>query len=495
VLGISGWQGLGLAVYSVAITLLTFWLATRYLGGGQSIQIWSLRAIVGNLLWSAILFLASVIAVRYIERLNSAALLGYSAYGLFGLLLSLLRARLQLRATSSHTVERRQRRAAPSRSDIVHNLTYILLALVLFLLLSWVTGGPANPILLIPLWVGALLPDLDSPRSLVGRLLPGISRFLGARLGYRQAWHTPAAGLVVGLFLSPLSLLFRGSLVLSSTLALGFAAHLLLDLFAPQGIMLLWPLARNRYLVPGAPLRAHGGRPERILLAGLAAVSLVLLVLVGIGPEAPAPPAPAPSYAETLERYHELRGRYLVFASVQGTWQTSGLRLSGRFEVLGAVGNSYALLDRYTGKVFTAGRSPQDHVYLDSINLQIGAQVQIKPVQIQLLDQPLAEGLAVLYEMQREPGLAHIYAFGDIVVAPGLRGLPQGSDLTGVPRIKAEEPGHYRLQYLTAEELIALANRDVEMADLLVVATYATPATGPTVTPLPASPASLEAAP
>lgn len=492
-LGISGWMGLGLAIYSVAATLLTFWLAARLWGRGQAPPLWAPWTVVGNLVWSALLFLASVIAVRYIERVPYQ-ILGYAAYALGGVLLSLARASLRVRASRAGATEDRTHRPWLSRADVVHNLAYLLWALVLLLLLSWLGGSSVPPLMLLPLFAGALLPDLDDPDSLLGRLLPALSRGLAGRLGHRQAWHTPAAAIVVALLTMPLALFLSSGLAASYVLGLGFLAHLLFDLLTPQGIMLLWPFSHRRFHVPRPPIRSHGSVAERRLVLGLAAAALVLLVLVGLGPEPPPPAAPPPSYQQTLERYHGLRGRYLVFAQVQGTWQTSGLRLSGRFEVLNALGSSYVLLDRYTGKVFTAGRSPDDHVYLDSISLQTGSQVQIKPVEINLQDETLAEALSILYEMQAEPGLEYIYVFGDVVLAAGAS-LPADPGLTAVPRIEAQAPGRYRFQYLTADRLVALAWVEVETANLLVVASYTSPPAGPTATPLPPPPAAPEAAP
>lgn len=500
--GVSGWHAFGLAIYSIATTLLTICLAARLWGRGQTAPAWSAWGIASNLLWSTLLFLVSIIAARYIQRMDSA-LLGYAIYGPAGFLLSLARARLRLHAARGRVASGDSPWRKLSSPQLLHGLAYLLLALILFLLAAWMAGRPAIPVLLVPLFVGALLPDLDAPNSLVGRLLPAVSHPLASRLGSKQAWHTPAAGILLALLVAPLSLLLHRALVGSFALFLGYAAHLLLDLLQPQGIMLLWPLNQRRFCFPGAPLRILGGSTgERRLLGGMAIVALVLLLLVGLGPEPAPAPVPALTYEQTLDRYHELRGRYLVFASVQGTWQTSGLRLSGRFEVLSTTGDSYVLLDRYTRRIFTAGQSPQDHVYLNSITLQAGSQVQIKPVEIQVRDQPLSAGLAVLYEMQREPGLVRIYVFGELVV----RADPTGGGpeelarvehrLTNVPRIEAEQQsGHYRLQYLTAADLIGLANTEVQTADLLVVATCSSPPAGPTATPLPLVPGSVEAAP
>jgi hypothetical protein len=44
------------------------------------------------------------------------------------------------------------------------------------------------------------------------------------------------------------------------------------------------------------------------------------------------------------------------------------------------------------------------------------------------------------------------------------------------------------LHYLAATELIELANLWLEMGELTLVATYASPPSGPTVTPLPSPP-------
>lgn len=497
-LGTSVWTDLGLAVYALATTWLTYWLAVRLWGRGQTTRLWATWSIAGNFLWSVILFFAGIIAARYIERVDYA-FWGYGAYALIGFLLSLLRARLRLGATQGHAAG--ACRPKLGKPEVVHNLAYLLLALVLFLLISWPAGGPDSPLLLIPLFLGALLPDLDASDSLIGRLLPAISRPLEARIGHKQAWHTPAAALVVATLTLPLALLVRDGLSAWYALLLGFVAHLLLDLLTPRGIMLLWPPNHTRYHLPRTPLQAHGGTFERNLVIGLAAIALILLLLVGLGPQPPPPAAPAPSYEQTLDRYRSLRGQYLVFAYVQGTWQTSGLRLSGRFEVLAARDRSYVLLDRYTGKVFTAGRAPEDEVYLDSISLQIGSQVQIKPAEILLEEQLLANGLDVLYEMQREPGLEYIYVFGDIVLATDMgsddAGLPVDRTLTGLPRIWLQEPGHYHADYLTAAELVDLAGIEVETASLIVVATYTSPPAGPTATPLPPMPVSVtaEAAP
>jgi len=330
----------------------------------------------------------------------------------------------------------------------------------------------------------------------LGRLLPFISRPLEARLGHRQPWHSLASNAFVALITTPLILLigFQAWYLIP----LAFFSHLILDMLTLQGPMLFWPLADTRYLLFGGPIKSPGDRTERRLAAVLAIACTILLMVVDICPPKPAP-VPSLSYAQTIERYYALRGRNLVFADVEGTWQTTSRRMSGRFEILNAANESFILLDRYDGKVFTAGRSANDNLYLNRITLQPGSPVRVKPAEIHLQDEPLAAGLPVLYEMQREPGLQHIYISGDVVL-PGPSNLisptlPIDYAQTSSRRIQAQGPGRYRLRYLTASELIALANQQVVAADLVIVGTYATAETGPTVTRLPAPPTTPEPVP
>jgi hypothetical protein len=258
-------------------------------------------------------------------------------------------------------------------------------------------------------------------------------------------------------------------------------------MLAPQGIMLLWPISRTRYGVVGGILEAPGSFAGRVLAGGLALVAVALLLAAGSRPE-PAP-APAPSYEQTLERYYSMRGRNQVFAYVEGSWQMSGRPVSGWFEVLNALDDSYFLLDRYTREIFTAGQTANDNAYLTRVVLRAGSHIVVKPVEIHLENKKLSEALSIVYEMQREPGLEFIYVSGELVLAGSQQSTasPLQVDLsqTSLRRIEQQSAAHYTLQYLTASEFIALAEVDVETAELVIVATYVPSEADPTVTPLP----------
>lgn len=480
------WIWTGLLTLSIVLTLFTNWLVS----GRQRPSIprrfasSEVVAVAASVLWIILLLLAGIVASRYIERVEHTAL-GWVCFGLLAGVLSWIRAVLY-RRLQKQAGHRPAAQGSQGLTTLGQMANYLLFALVVYLFGAWVLRRTVDPVAFIPLILGALIPDLDSPSSPIGRLLPAISRWLRARFGQRQGWHSLAANGLVAVVTLPL-LLVPGTQVWVP-LFLGFLCHILLDLFTPQGAMLFWPLNHTLYSLVGKSVPTRDPSRSRKLLAALGILAILLLFAVELGPPPPAP-APSLSYEQTLQRYYSLRGTSLVYAYVEGSWQVSGRRTSGTFEILNAVGDSFIMLDRYTGTVFSAGQGADDNLYVSRIRLQTGSPARIKPVELHLQGQHLADGLPVLYEMQKEPGLQHIYVSGDIVLASTEDGdvlaLQQDYSQTSLRQVQAYEPGHFGLRYLTASDLIALAGLSVETADLVVVATYATPASGPTVTPLP----------
>ena len=100
----------------------------------------------------------------------------------------------------------------------------------------------------------ALLPDLDHPRSLLGRQLPWISGPLSRLFGHRGFTH---------------SLLAVGMGAVKDALIVGYLSHLLGDWLTPMGIPLLWPW-RRRFRLPGLPLKSGGGYERAFCLLTLA---------------------------------------------------------------------------------------------------------------------------------------------------------------------------------------------------------------------------------
>lgn len=115
----------------------------------------------------------------------------------------------------------------------------------------------------------ALLPDLNHPRSLLGRQLPWISGPLSRLFGHRGFTHSLlAVGMGVwGLAQVEAPWLLSGAV--KDALIVGYLSHLLGDWLTPMGIPLLWPW-RRRFRLPGLPLKSGGGYERAFCLLTLA---------------------------------------------------------------------------------------------------------------------------------------------------------------------------------------------------------------------------------
>lgn len=106
--------------------------------------------------------------------------------------------------------------------------------------------------------LGSILPDIDSPDSLVGRNVPIIPLLLPHRTITHTIWVTLALWLVC------------------KPVAVGCALHIILDMFNPSGVPLLWPIG-IRFKVPLlSELIPSGGLVDTILGTAVWFVSALL---------------------------------------------------------------------------------------------------------------------------------------------------------------------------------------------------------------------------
>jgi inner membrane protein len=122
--------------------------------------------------------------------------------------------------------------------------------------------APARPAHLAFAIAGALLPDIDHPRSWVGRRARPLSTVIAAGLGHRGITHSAIAVLALAALVAHAG----GGRGVSSALAVGYLSHLAADLLTPRGLRLAWPLRRTWSL----PLCRTGSPMEPIIVLVLA---------------------------------------------------------------------------------------------------------------------------------------------------------------------------------------------------------------------------------
>lgn len=109
--------------------------------------------------------------------------------------------------------------------------------------------GTASRLFMIALFciattIGALLPDIDAPGSLLGRFFPFISRFLARTVKHRTLTHSLLSIFFFVLILNQSHRLDYGEsfyAIIVLGLMVGHISHILLDLLTPQGVLLFYP--------------------------------------------------------------------------------------------------------------------------------------------------------------------------------------------------------------------------------------------------------------
>lgn len=89
--------------------------------------------------------------------------------------------------------------------------------------------------------IGALLTDIDTPKSKLGKKLKPLSTIFSFLFGHRGLFHSiwfPLALFITHLYF------FRSTVLLALTI--GYTSHLIIDGFTKQGINFLHPIANLR---------------------------------------------------------------------------------------------------------------------------------------------------------------------------------------------------------------------------------------------------------
>lgn len=141
------------------------------------------------------------------------------------------------------------------------------------LLSSYFTGSDINSqaVFIACSGAGALLPDIDSIHSKLGRVFMPISATIQLIFGHRGIFHTLLLPVVLLGFCKLFLPIYSGYYI---PLFVGYISHLILDMLTPEGVPLLWPLKIHFSI----PLVQTGGIIERVFLLGLFVATAFCLV-------------------------------------------------------------------------------------------------------------------------------------------------------------------------------------------------------------------------
>jgi membrane-bound metal-dependent hydrolase YbcI (DUF457 family) len=111
-----------------------------------------------------------------------------------------------------------------------------------FLLVSAV-GLPRDLALITS--IASLLPDIDHTSSLLGRLMPGISKAIMSRHGHRTVTHSLFTVVALAIITLPLAFFYP---VIYKGILLAYFSHIFIDCFNLTGIRLFYPFSQKEYI-------------------------------------------------------------------------------------------------------------------------------------------------------------------------------------------------------------------------------------------------------
>jgi inner membrane protein len=207
--------------------------------------------------------------------------------------------------------------------------------------------------------LGALLPDIDTQRSGVGRLAGSVSSWLERRYGHRTLTHSLLGLAGMGILTSPLLLIHKSLWI---ALLAGYASHLLLDTATVSGVPILWPLRLKFWLVGNRAWRVpYGGPMERAWLATITVTTLALapLTLDGFTPWFHR--ALGTSYG-AVEDYLRWKDTNEVWATVRGSNLVTGENIDARYRVVDALHTEMILVEDDGGQAYSVGLGQEANI-------------------------------------------------------------------------------------------------------------------------------------
>ena len=204
---------------------------------------------------------------------------------------------------------------------------------------------------------GALLPDIDTTTSGIGRWLTPLSHPIERRLGHRTLTHS-LLGLATFAALSSWLLLINPQAWL--WLLVGIFTHIILDAHNIQGVPLLYPLRLEFVSVTNKSWRCGYGTPAEfgyLAFFSLTALALSPLALDGFAPwfhRAVGAPYGA------VEDYLLWRSDYEVFLDVQGVNLLTDQDINTRFRIIDVLSSDTLLVEDDSGISYSVGQRNTD---------------------------------------------------------------------------------------------------------------------------------------
>lgn len=147
----------------------------------------------------------------------------------------------------------------------------------------------SKPEYIAVIWIASILPDIDHTRSLIGKAVYPVARYIDRNFGHRTITHSLACWLALTLVCYVIEKLVFKSELHTWLFSLAYFSHLLLDMCTLQGIPLFYPFSSDMCVLPANPkLRVRtNDLPTEIVIFfsfGVLLLSMSDLIQAGLTP-------------------------------------------------------------------------------------------------------------------------------------------------------------------------------------------------------------------
>ena len=292
------------------------------------------------------------------------------------------------------------------------NVTHIAIAITT----TSLALGTASPAVLGCALLGSQFPDLDTTRSMFGKVLYPIASYIEQRYAHRTITHSFISTFAIAILFAPLWVVFGWQYW--AALVLGQFTGWFADCFTKAGCAAFFPNPA-RLVIPGNPkARLSSGSSTEYWILGM--VILLAIASVNISSAGGISESFATAFfndsTTTANLFHKYGSSRTVSVDVVGMNARTSRAVSDSFTVLEAAGTDIVGESKTDGRVYRIGSSPFVQVQPTSVKTHIGSAIAIK-----ISEQNLAE----------------------IAVSDWLKRLPQNSYLSG--GLLLDEMGELRL--------------------------------------------------
>lgn len=207
------------------------------------------------------------------------------------------------------------------------------------------------------LFLGSLLPDIDTTTAGAGRYVRPLASWIETRYGHRTVTHSLLFTLAASVLLLP----FGVSVALA--LAYGILSHLLLDTMNVNGVPLLWPYRLQFWFLPNRSSRIRYGSAQETTLAVTLALAGLFLWPVGADSFGTAFRRLVATPETAVTDYVNWRDTRAVWVAVDGFNAETQERIRGRFRVVEALGRNGVLIEDAAGNALQVSRNGQVVAY------------------------------------------------------------------------------------------------------------------------------------